>query len=817
MTSPGGQLEHETIEESILPVVRAAGWVDDQIVREYPLKAQRVMSLGGVSRNIGDGFADIVLEATPGTPVAVVEAKRKYRSAADAIQQAIRYAQQLDVPLAYGANGSEIIERNLLKGTEGRVSEFATPAMAWSEYCAAQGLDDDGAQLVAEPFNRQRRTVSGDVVTPRYYQVKAVNRVLAAIAQGKRRVLLLMATGTGKTFTAMQIVAKLRGYERVVHPDRNYRVLYLADRDQLLTQPMQKDFGPAFGGDVLHRVRGKVDTSREVYFASYQALTGDNPDSPTDTTQALFEGFRPDFFDLVIVDECHRGSAAENSAWRAVLGYFSSAVQLGLTATPRDDTVQSYEYFGNPVFRYSLRDGIADGYLAPYRIRRVVLSPDAEGWQPTKGELDRYGKAIPEGTYSTRDFERVVSLLARTRVAAHHLSKILRRDPTARAIVFCVDTEHANDMRQALIDENPDLVAADPEWVVRIVGIEGERERLLGDFTDPANDSPVVATTSRLLSTGVDVEDLKYVVIFRPVGSVIEFKQIIGRGTRLYLAKGKTSFEIVDYVGATGHFADPGFDGYPVDKVIHEGVDDTGEVIATDEDDTEEPETGDDQPMVNEPEPPFTPTNPPSQPGPGTDPPPPPVRTKYYVDDGDFDVAFDARLVPNDTSHGLVLTEYGQLVRGRIRAVGSLEDLRRQWAHADSRHQLQAMLASYAVDLDELTAAASQDRVGDGIDPLDALVHLAWDQPVRTRAERVRCVREAHANDLEAMSTRAREILEGLLQRYETHGVADLESPEVYRLDPLNRLGTTVELAQEFGGADRLRGQLDLVQEWLYA
>jgi len=632
MTRPGGPLEYDTIEESILPTVRASGWTDDQIVREYPLKAQLVMSLGGISRSIGDGFADIVLEATPGTPVAVIEAKRKYRTATDAIQQAIRYAQQLDVPLAYGANGQEIIERNLRTGAERQVDHVAAPPLAWSEYCAAQGLDEGGAQLVGEPFNRQRRTVAGDVVTPRYYQVIAINRVLTAIAQGKRRVLLLMATGTGKTFTAMQIVAKLRAYEQVVHPDRNFRVLYLADRDQLLTQPMQKDFGPAFGGDVLHRVKGKVDTSREIYFASYQALTGDNPDSPTDATQTLFEGFRPDFFDLVIVDECHRGSAAENSAWRAVLDYFSSAVQLGLTATPRDDTVQSYDYFGNPVFKYSLRDGVADGYLAPYRVRRVVLSPDAEGWEPTEGELDRYGKAIPDGSYSTRDFERVVSLLARTKVAAHHLSGILRRDPTARAIVFCVDTEHANDMRQALIDENPDLVAADPEWVVRIVGIEGERERLLGDFTDPENDSPVVATTSRLLSTGVDVEDLKYVVIFRPVGSAIEFKQIIGRGTRLYPAKGKTSFEIIDYVGATSHFADPDFDGYPVDKIIHEDVDDTGEVVATDEDDqdgTEEPETGDDQPMVNEPEPPFTPTNPPP-PGPGTEPPPPPPgRTKH--------------------------------------------------------------------------------------------------------------------------------------------------------------------------------------------
>ena len=816
MPSPSGPLERDTIEESILPVVRASGWTGDQIVREYPLKAQRVMSLGGVTRNIGDGFADLVFEATPGTPVAVVEAKRKYRSAADAIQQAIRYAQQLDVPLAYGTNGHEIIERNLRTGTERRVSQFASPASAWSEYCTAQDLDDSGAQLIGEPFNRQRRTVSGDIVVPRYYQVIAINRVLAAIAQGQQRVLLLMATGTGKTFTAMQIVAKLRTYEQATHPDRNYRALYLADRDQLLTQPMQKDFSPAFGGDVLQRVKGKVDTSREIYFASYQALTGGNPDRPTDTTQTLFEGFRPDFFDLVIVDECHRGSADENSAWRAVLDYFSSAVQLGLTATPRDDTVQSYEYFGNPVFKYSLKDGIADGYLAPYRVRRVILSPDAEGWEPGVGEIDRYGKAIPEGTYSTRDFERVVSLLARTRLAAHHLSVILRRDPTARAIVFCVDTEHANDMRQALIAENPDLVADDPEWVVRIVGIEEERERLLGDFTDPENDSPVVATTSRLLSTGVDVEDLKYVVIFRPVGSAIEFKQIIGRGTRLYPGKNKTSFEIIDYVGATSHFADPDFDGYPVDKTIIEEVDDTGEVVTTNEGGNV---TGtEDEPMVNEPEPPFTPTNPPAGPG-ISDPSPPPGRNKYYVDDGDFEITEpDAVQVPSLIDGHLVLTEYGQFIKSRVHAVADNADaLESAWSRPQSRSEVLDALIRDGLDVADLVDDVARQTGVSDIDPLDALFHLAWNMPIRTRAERVRRVREAHSDEIEAMSDRARAVLNGLLQRYEAHGVADLENAEVYKLDPLNRLGTPVELAKQVGGADALRTQLELVQEWLYA
>ena len=803
--------EQETLQNLILPCVRRAGWTDTQITREHPLIAGTVIAPGGISRFLGSGFADIVLEATPGTPVAVIEAKHKGRTPEDAIQQAIRYAQQMDVPLAYGTNGSRIIERNLRTGIEREVSEFAAPAAAWAEYVSLHGLDEASAGLIAQPFNRNRLTSHGDVMIPRQYQVTAINRVLSAIARGQQRVLLLMATGTGKTFTAMQIVAKLRSYESAVRPDRNYRVLYLADRDTLLTQPVRKDFTPAFGRGPLQRVLGGVDTSREIYFASYQAMAGNDPDSPTSAASTIFEAFRPDFFDLVIVDECHRGSAAADSSWRAVLDYFSSAIQLGLTATPRNDTVHSYDYFGNPVYEYSLRDGIADGYLAPYTVRRVVLSPDAQGWEPAPGELDRYGASIPDNTYSTRDFERVVSLLARTQLAAHHLSARLRLDPTARAVVFCVDIEHADDMRRALISENRDLVASDPEWAVRIVGIEGERDRLLENFTDPEAKTPVVATTSRLLSTGVDIEDLKFVVLFRPIGSMIEFKQIIGRGTRLYPDKNKTSFEIVDYVGATAHFTDPTFDGYPVHITVEE-VDDHGDVIeVTNPTDGLGPE----HPVVEEPEPPFTPNDPP---GTVADPPPGPMPpgpgwTKYYVDNGSFTIESEARLVP-DRSHGdLVLTEYGQFIRSRIRAVGSEAELARAWASAPSRHQLQQVFAGEGIDLEELSRSSGSDDV----DPLDVLFQLAWNTPVQTRSQRVSGVRARHSAELKAMTAEARRILEGLLQRYEAYGVSDLESAEVFRLDPLRRLGSPQELATAAGGGDRLRAQLDLVQEWLYA
>ena len=466
---------------------------------------------------------------------------------------------------------------------------------------------------------------------------------------------------------------------------------------------MSNDFTPAFGTDPIKRVRGRVDRARELYFASYQAMSG-----PGDLT-TLFADYPPDFFDLVIVDECHRGSASTDSSWRAVLDHFAPAVQLGLTATPkRDDDVDTYAYFGNPVFEYSLRQGIEDGYLAPYRVRRVVLSPDAEGWTPSQGQLDRFGRDIPEGVYSTRDYERVLSLLVRTQLMARHLSRTLRKDPTARAMVFCVDQEHAEDVRAALVAENPELVRDDPEWVVRIVGAEPERVRLLEAFSDPQLDSPVVATTSRLLSTGVDVQDLELVVLFRPVGSMVEFKQIIGRGSRLYPDKGKTSFEIIDYVGATAHFFDPDFDGYPL-HITRETVDETGDAVGEDESvpvaDNAEP--ADDQ--VAEPQPDFEAANPPDLEGADEQRP---ARRKLYVDNGDFAVVAESTHVPDTTTGQLRLTEYGQYVSEQVHVLaGDAADLAARWASVPDRAAIAGHLAARGIDVDELMGSDPDPRV----------------------------------------------------------------------------------------------------------
>jgi len=718
--------------------------------------------------------------------------------------QALRYAQQLDVPVAYSTNGHGIVEHDLVAGTERDVDTYATPAELWSAYRIRHGLDDSGATLVGQAFNRGRLDIEGNVISPRWYQTVAVHRVLRSIATGSRRVLLLMATGTGKTFTAMQIVAKLRTYASETRPDRTFRVLYLADLDALLTQPMSKDFRPAFGDGPVHRVKGGLNTSREIYFASYQAMTGSGD------VDTLFREYAADFFDLVIVDECHRGSASADSSWRRVLDHFTGAVQLGLTATPkRDAHVDSYAYFGHPVFEYSLRQGIEDGFLAPFRVRRVVLSPDAEGWQPDEGQLDRFGRDIPDGLYGTRDFERVVSLLARTELAAHHLSTILRRDPTARAMVFCVDQQHAEDMRRALIDANPDLVAKDPEWVARIVGAEPEKVRLLEAFTNPMDDSPVVATTSRLLSTGVDVEDLKFVVLFRPIGSMIEFKQIIGRGTRLYPAKGKTSFEIVDYVGATAKFDDPDFDGSPI-RTSKEQVDDAGDVTATTDDGDIDDEVPPDDESVAEPDPGFTPSDPtgPAPPGPV------PAPVKLYVDYGDFHVVAEAVQVPDTSTGRLRLTEYGEHVRGVVLSLAASADaLTAQWARSLSRVEILEELSARGITLAELSAG----RTPADTDPLDVLLQVAWNLPARTRSERARRVREAHAEEIAGLSAVAQQVLTTLLDRYTVHGIDDVTSNDVFSVPPLRSVGSPTEIARAFGGASAWHDQLDRLQDWLYS
>jgi len=780
-----GPRESETCDDYILPRLREGGWTDDQIVAEHYFTDGRIVATVRGHRRQPGKRADYLLEARPGVPVAVVEAKRLYRLPSDGLQQAMRYAEILNLPLAYASNGASIIEHDYDTGWQGIVDRFPTPDEAWSRYLAWKGLTSEVAEDVGLPFNRDLRTPDGRVKEPRYYQAIAINRSVQALLEGKKRLLLTLATGTGKSFVAMQIVWKLWSSEWT--GERKPRILYLADRNILVDQPITREFVPVFGREGVWKLQGEPKTGREIFFALYQALADNGGAS-------MFKSYPTDYFDLIVVDECHRGSARDESNWRSILEHFSPAAQLGMTATPlRDDNVDTYRYFGNPLYQYTLSQGIEDGFLAPYRVRRVVLSPDAEGWAPSSEQLDVFGREIPEGRYTTREFERVVSLLMRTRAAARHLTEYLKKtDRFAKTIVFCVDSEHAEQMRLALHEANSDLARQYPHYVARIVSAEGDigREHL-DNFVDPESETPVIATTSRLLSTGVDIPTCKNVVLFRPIGSVTEFKQIIGRGTRLFPDADKLSFTIVDYANATTHFADPEFDGLP-EEIVEETVDEDGETV----NETVELETVE----VDQ----------------GTDPVEVEIgerARKYYVDDGEAYVTAEAVYLLVAGASTPQIVEYEDYVADQVRRLyPAANDLRSRWRTADGRDEVINALEVRGISLGEL---AERTGLADA-DPFDLLVYVAWNGSLTSRRERATKLRREHVEFFDRFQPEARAILEELVDKYADHGVNQLDDLHILEVPPLSRFGTPVEIATRFGGVAPLRDAVSELQELLY-
>jgi len=790
-----GPLEQDTCREYVLPRLRAAGWSDDQIQEQFPITDGRIIAVGKKHRRGEALRADYVLEYRPGVPVAVVEAKREYARPGKGLQQARDYAKLLDLPFAYSTNGKGIVEDDHDTGLEsdGLVA-FPSPEELWSRYRAWKGIVEDAAAAgVLLSFNRALRNANGSVKEPRYYQRTAINRSVAAILGGDKRLLLTMATGTGKTFVSMQIAWKLSrsGWRS----GRNPRILYLADRKILIDQPINNDFAPAFGEEPLWKLQGEAKAGRDIYFALYQALA-DSGEDPT----GIFRDFAPDFFDLVIVDECHRGSANADSSWRAVLEYFAPATQLGMTATPkREETADTYKYFGDPLFEYSLAEGIEDGFLAPYRVRRVVLSPDAEGWTPSQDQLDRFGREIPRRLYTTKEFERIVSILARTEEAAKHLSEYLHRtDRMAKTVVFCVDQEHAEQMCQALHNANADLTRQHRDYVVRITSEEGKTGTgYLSDFADPERDTPVIATTSLLLSTGVDLPTVRNIVLFRPIGSMVLFKQMIGRGTRLFPDEDKLSFDIIDYAGATRLFADSKFDG-PPERIDHEEIDEEGNVV--------EPT------VVEEPEPVFEL----GDAGELVDPGELDVRPqrKFYVDDTEVWVVAEAIYYLDSATSRLRLIEYRDFVTDTVRSLfPSITELRSKWRQRVGRHDVLDLLESHGIDVEELAGRSGLTQA----DPLDMLVYLAWNEPLATRTDRVRRVRKEHAGFFAAYQPAAREVLAQLLDKYAENGVSQLDDLGVLEIPPLSALGSPTEIADRFGSADALKEAVGKLGELLYA
>lgn len=790
-----GPLEKDTCRDYVLPRLKAAGWTPEQIQIEFPITDGRIISVGSKHRR-GDALrADYVLEYRPGLPIAVVEAKREHAIPGKGLQQGKNYAQLLDVPFTYATNGKGIVEDDRRTGREtDNLDAFPGPEDLWARFRAFKGLDDELSSAgVALPFNRSLRNFDGSAKEPRYYQRTAINRSVAAVLRGDKRVLLTLATGTGKTFVSMQIVWKL--WNSGWRSGRRPRILYLADRNILIDQPRLDYFVPAFGEGPVWTLRGAPKSGREIYFAIYQAIADSGGDE-----DGIFRRFAPNFFDLVIVDECHRGSASAESAWRRILEHFSPASQIGMTATPkRDETADTYSYFGAPLFEYSLAQGIEDGFLAPYRVRRVVLSADAHGWAPDAGQLDLFGKEIPDGLYTTSQFERVVSLLSRTEAAARHLTDYLKRtDRWAKTIVFCIDQEHADQMRRALHNANADLTQQHPDYVVRIVSDEAQIGRgHLGNFGDTEKDTPVIATSSQMLSTGVDLPTVKNIVLFRTVGSMAMFKQMIGRGTRLFPDADKLSFDIIDYSGATALFADPEFDG-PPERVDREDIDETGAVV--------------EDVVVEQPEPPFDDG---ASPGDvGIDEAEIEPRGKFYVDETEVWVTAEAIYHLDPETQRLRLVEYRDHVADAVRTLfPSAGELRTRWCSRVGRHDVQDALSSRGIDLDELPVRTG---MGDA-DALDILVHLAWNQPLATRIDRTRRVRKDNADFFEAHQPAARAVLAQLLDKYDEHGISQLDDLHVLEVPPLSELGSPAEIAGRFGSATALRDAVETLGELLYA
>lgn len=786
--------EADTCRKYVLPKLVAAGWDSDphSFTEQKTFTDGRIVVLGNKTRRRPQKRADYLLRYTRDFMIAVVEAKPTYKSPGDGLQQAKDYAECLGLKFAYATNGHGIIEFDYLTGKERTLDAFPSPADLWKRLRAAQGLtEDQAAERLLTPSNH----LSGK--SPRYYQEIAINRTVQAILQGKRRVLLTMATGTGKTVVAFQICWKLWNARWNRTGDhRRPRILYLADRNILIDDPKDKIFVPF--GDARWKIEnGDANKGREMYFAIYQAIAKD------ERRPGLYREYGKDFFDLIIVDECHRGSARDESNWREILEYFEPAYQLGMTATPlRQDNRDTYAYFGNPIYQYSLKQGIEDGFLAPYRVHRVISTWDAAGWRPSQGDLDRYGREIPDDEYQTKDFERVVSLRARTEAIARHLTDFLKKtDRFAKTIVFCVDQEHADEMRRALNNLNGDLAQQYPDYVCRVTAEEGDIGRgHLGRFQELETTTPVILTTSQLLTTGVDAPTCKNIVLARVVGSMTDFKQMIGRGTRVRDDYGKLYFSILDYTGsATRLFADPDFDGDPA-LISEERMDEAGVTVPATY------EVVEDHSVAAEDEDKFV-TTPMMDDSEGE-------RRKYYFDEGQVEIAAHLVYELDPDGRQLRVVKFTDYAAEKVRTLyRSAAEMRSQWADPARRAEIIGQLGERGVDFDELVAAAGQPEA----DPFDLLCHVAFNAPLRTRRERADRLRRDKKDFFDRYGPEARAILNDLLEKYAEHGTAQFVIPDVLKVPPISERGNVMEIAGLFGGPDQLKNAVNELQTLLYA
>jgi len=742
----------------ITPAIKDAGWEPMiQIRREVTLAPGPVIVRGNMSaRNKKKKkFADYVLSFEPGIPVAVVEAKDNTHSVSHGMQQALGYAHILQVPNAFSSNGDAFASHNKTVSDgepvehEFPLSDFPNPEILWSRYKKYHGINDHNQKLVLQPYH-----IDPSGKEPRYYQTDAINRTVEAVAKGQKRILLVMATGTGKTYTTFQIIWRLWKAKAVK------RILFLVDRNILADQTLINDFKPF--GSVMTKIKNRtIDPSYEIQLGLYQAITG------PDEADKIFKNVSPDFFDLIIIDECHRGSAADDASWKEILLYFSNAIQIGMTATPKETKyISNITYFGEPVYTYSLKQGIEDGFLAPYKVVRIDIDKDLYGWTPPSGMTDDLGKEIEERTYNQADMDRILVLNQRTKLVAQRVMKLLNAtDPFSKTIIFCEDIDHAERMRVAIVNAAGKLATDNPRYVMRITGDSVEGKAELENFVTPESKYPVIATTSELMTTGVDAKTCKLIVLDKNIRSMTSFKQIIGRGTRIDEEFGKYFFTIIDFKRATELFRDPEFDGEPV--VIYEPGDDDNPV-PPDPDDSEDDENPDNETI--------------------------PGSRKVYVS------GVPARIIAERIEYygpnGQLITEsYRDFSRNQIHTeFESLDDFLTKWNSTAKKQTIIELLEEHGIFLENLA-----EEVGKDYGDFDLICHIAFDQPPLTRQERVNNVKKR--NYFTRYGEQARAVLNALLDKYADKGITSIENAKVLNLNPFNQIGTPMEIINElFGG-----------------
>lgn len=788
--------ERDIITKYILPAIEASGWDKrNQIREEVSFTAGRIFVKGKLTKRGEKKRADIIIYYKSNIPVAVVEAKDNKHTVGAGMQQALEYADTLDIPVAISSNGDGFViqyRRNCgcpdasgkaIISENADLDHFPTPSELWECYKRYNNLETKEAEetsLCSYFFDAEGRA-------PRYYQRIAINRTVEAIARGQNRILLVMATGTGKTYTAFQIIYRLwkAGCKK--------RILYLADRNNLITQTKKGDF--KHFKDKCHIIKHKkIDKSYEIYLALYQGLT--NYDEETDA----YKEFSPDFFDLIIVDECHRGSVDEDKAWHKILSYFSSATQIGMTATPKETkALSNIEYFGEPIYTYSLKQGIDDGFLAPYKVLRVGMNVDLEGYRPEHGKTDISGELVEDRLYNTKDFDRNIVIDERTNLVAKKIMEYLTNsDPMAKTIVFCVDIEHAERMRQALLSyAPPEITEKSDKYIVRITGDDPVAKGYLESFINPEERFPVIATTSKLMTTGTDAKTCKLIVLDSNIGSMTEFKQIIGRGTRVEEDLEKLYFTIIDFRNVTDKFADKDFDGAPVkikvssqddklsEEVIDEGTGDdqidpvTGEKVQFEEvygfDDSGNMELGEKTPPYGVVEPVET------------------KKEKVYVAGVDVSILSERRQFL-DANGKLITCSLKEFTKtGILTSYRSLDNFLQAWSDAEKKRAIIEELESQGIIFEEL-----KDEIKNDLDIFDLICHIAWDAPALTRKERAENVRKR--NYWTKYGDKARNVLNAILDKYAETGIEAIEDMKVLTVPPITDIGTPKEIIDSFGG-----------------